>query len=93
MGGIALFEGWDIGLQQIPPLEEGHMVVNCKRHAGLYMLHFIHVLMRRSPIGEKEGGSKGVGALDLVIVGCLKAVYTESLDPGMKVIPWEIVNM
>lgn len=67
--------------------------MDCKRRAGLYMLRFIHALMRRSSLGTKESGPEGVGVLDLVIVDCLKAVYTESLDSEMKVIPWEIVNM
>ena len=57
------------------------------------MLHLIHALMRRSSLGTKESSPEGVEALDLVIVDCLKAVYTESLDSEMKVILWEIVNM
>jgi len=86
-----LFVGWEIEAESIKLNTEENQ--GSKRELGLIMLAFIHFLMRRSYLGDEELGSMEPIFLDLIILGCLKAIYMEGLGGHEHVLPLSIMNL
>ena len=88
---FALFAGWDIGSERIGI--SGNEMPGLKRVAGLIILALIHYMMRRSYLGEQPLGCEDPISLDHLVIGCLKAIYAEDLNPNENVLPLAILNM